>query len=65
MLAVGVDLEGNKTARLNHLEWQYLSNVLYFILQVKLSVKRKLNIALEFSDEIRQKQMRLADYHDS
>lgn len=65
MLATGVDFEGNITARLNHVEWQYLSNVLYFIPQVKISVKRKPNITLKFSDEIRQKQMRLADYHDS
>lgn len=65
MLATGVDFEENIIARLNHVEWQYLSNVFYFILQVKLSVKRKLNITLKFSDEIRQKQMRLADHHDS
>lgn len=65
MLAIGVDFEGNINARPNHVEWQYLSNVLYSILQVKPSVKRELNITLKFSDEIRQKQKRLADYHDS
>lgn len=65
MLAIGVDFEGNITARLNHIEWQYLRNVLYFIPHVKHSVERKHSITLKFSDEIRQKQMRLADYHDS
>lgn len=65
MFTTGLDFEGNLTARLNHIEWQYLSNVLYFIPQVKLSVKRKLNITLKFSDEIRQKPMRLADHRDS
>lgn len=65
MLATRMDSKASILAKLNYTEWQYLTNALYFIPLVKISVKRKPNIILKFTDEIRQKQMRLADYHDS
>lgn len=65
MLASKVDSEASTPEKLNYAEWQYLSNTLYFIPLVKISVKRKPNITFKFTDEISQKQVRLENYHDS